>query len=89
MMVAEDSPWMNEEKVKKSLPKGSYSLKAMRQTFAYAEIDDSLISLFKDAEVRNTLRTILVNEFLDKQTYKIMPDMSILSMVLPVIALVA
>ena len=89
MMVAEEGLWIDEVKVKKPLPKESYSLKAMRQTFAYAEIDDRLISLFKDAEVRNTLRNILVNEYIAKQTDKTMPDTSIFFIALPIIALVA
>lgn len=64
MMVAEDSPWMNEAKVKKSLPKGTYSLKAMRQTFAYAEIAEPLFLLLQHSDARIMLRSTLLNIYL-------------------------
>lgn len=38
LMVAEDSPWIEWNKEVKDLPQGSYSVKAMRKAFAYAEI---------------------------------------------------
>lgn len=89
MMVAEESPWEDEEKVKKSLPKGSYSLKVMRQTFAYAGIDINLFVLLKNAETRDLFRAILIKEYLTTQPTKSMTNLTALMITLSLITLVA
>lgn len=89
MMVAEDSPWIKGKKVVKNLPQGSYSVKAMRHAFAYAEIDNMLFLLLHNADARAILRVILINEYLTNQPTKSMPNLTHLIMALPLIALVA
>ena len=89
MMVAEDSPWIAPKKETKDLPQGSYSVKAMRNAFAYAEIDNSLFMLLQNNDARAMLRVILINEYLSKQPTKTMPNITQLIMALPLIALVA
>ena len=88
-MVAEDSPWIAPTKETKDLPQGSYSVKAMRNAFAYAEIDNSLFMLLQNNDARAMLRVILINEYLSKQPTKTMPNITQLIMALPLIALVA
>lgn len=88
-MAAEDSPWVEGKKVVKDLPKGSYSIKAMRNSFAYAEIDNMLFLLLQNADARAMLRVILINEYLTNQPTKTMPNLTPLMMALPFIALVA
>ena len=46
-MAAEPNPWVQAKKKQKELPKGSYSIKAMRSAFEYAEIDEMLFQLLK------------------------------------------
>lgn len=89
MMVAEESPWIDQIKEKKPLLKGSYSLKAMRQTFAYAEIDVNLFVLLKNAETRALFRTILIKEYLTTQPTKSMTNLTALMITLSFITLVA
>ena len=89
MMVAEDSPWIAPKKETKDLPQGSYSVKAMRNAFAYAEIDNSLFMLLQNNDARAMLRVILIKEYLSKQPTKTMPNITQLIMALPLIALVA
>ena len=47
----------------KSLPRGGYSIKAMRQAFAYAEVDDLLFQLLQNAEARAALKNVLLHEY--------------------------
>ena len=89
MMVAEDSPWIEGKKVVKNLPQGSYSVKAMHNAFAYAEIDNMLFLLLHNADARAMLRVILINEYLKNQPTKTMPNLTQLMMALPLFALVA
>ena len=88
-MVAEESPLIDQIKEKKPLLKGSYSLKAMRQTFAYAEIDVNLFVLLKNAETRALFRTILIKEYLTTQPTKSMTNLTALMITLSFITLVA
>lgn len=88
-MVAEDSMWIDDDKSKKTLPNGSYSLRTMRQTFAYAEIDNTLFQLLHNANARAMLRGILINEYLKNQPAKTMSNFVQLMMALPFIVLVA
>lgn len=89
MMVAEDCPLVESKKRIKDLPQGSYSVKAMRTAFAYAEIDGMLFQLLQNADARATLRVILINEYLTNQPTKTMPNLSTLIAALPLLALVA
>ena len=89
LMVAEDSPWVSSNKETKDLPQGSYSVKAMRGAFAYAEIDNMLFQLLQNADARAMLRVILINTYLTDQPTKTMPGIAQLIMALPLIALVA
>lgn len=89
MLVAEDEPWSKNNHEKKSLPSGSYSVKSMRNAFEYAEIDERLFEIMKNADARAMLRVILINEYLTNQPTKSMPNFTQLIMALPLIALVA
>lgn len=89
LMVAEDCPWIEGKKVVKDLPQGSYSVKAMRNAFAYAEIDNMLFQILQNVDARAMLRVILINEYLSNQPTKTMPNLTKLMMALPLIALVA
>lgn len=88
-MVADGYPWIGIEKEVKDLPRGSYSVNAMREAFAYAEIDHNLFQLLRNADARAMLRVILINEYLTNQPTKSAPDLSSLLMALPLLALVA
>lgn len=88
-MVVEDLPFMKAKKEKKNLPSGSYSVSALRRTFAYAEIDGMLYELLRNVDVRAMLRVVLINEYLTGQPTKTMPDWGQLMAMLPIIALVA
>lgn len=88
-MAAEDSPYVEGRKQTKELPIGSYSIKAMRNAFQFAEIDGLLFQLLQNADARAMLRVILINEYLTNQPTKTMPNITQLIMALPFIALVA
>ncbi len=88
-MVAEPSPWVQPKKERKELPKGSYSVEAMRRAFAYAEIDGMLFQLLQNADARATLRVVLINTYLANQPTKTMPNLNSLIVALPLLALVA
>lgn len=77
------------KKEQKELPKGSYSIKAMRSAFEYAEIDEMLFQLLPNADARAMLRVILINTYLANQPTKTMPDLNSLIAALPLLALVA
>lgn len=88
-MAAEDTIFVTERKHVKDLPRGSYSVKAMRNEFAYAEIDSLLYQTLLNNDTRAVLRVILVNEYLTNQPTKTMPNLSAIIAVLPFFALVA
>lgn len=88
-LAAELSPWVEARKVRKELPKGSYSLQAMRRTFAYAEIDQMLFQLLQNSDARAMLRVVLINTYLSNQPTKTMPNVNALIAALPLLALVA
>ena len=89
MLVAEDEPWSKDKKDKKELPKGSYSIKAMRSAFEYAEMDEKLFQLLQNADARAMLRVVLINTYLANQPTKTMPNLNSLIAALPLLALVA
>ena len=102
LMVAEDCPWIEGKMdstgstTRKDMPQGSYSIKAMRKAFAYAEIDNMLFLLLQNADARAMLRVILINEYLTNQPTMAstnsstrLPNLTQLMMALPLIALVA
>lgn len=88
-MVAEPALTVAEHKHKQDLPQGSYSVKAMRNAFAYAEIDQLLFQLLQNQDARAMLRVILINEYLSNQPTKTMPNLSAIIAALPLLALVA
>ena len=86
-MAAEPNPWVESKKEKKDLPKGSYSVEAMRRAFAYAEIDVMLFQLLQNADARAMLRVILINTYLTDQPTKTLPNLNSLIAALPLLAL--
>lgn len=61
-MVAEELGLYNGER--KALPAGKYTLKALREEFAGARIDDELFVLMQDAEARTSFTDLLVSLYL-------------------------
>ena len=88
-MAAEPNLWVTSKKERKDLPKGSYSIEAMRRAFAYAEIDGMLFHLLQDSDARAMLRVILINTYLANQPTKTFSDIKALISVLPLLAFVA
>ncbi len=88
-MAAEPHPFVESTKTSHPLPKGGYSIRAMRKAFAYAEMDNLLFELLQNADARAMLRVALINEYLCNQPTLSMPDLSHLIMALPLIAFVA
>ncbi len=88
-MAAEPSPWVASKKVRKDLPKGSYTIKSMRRAFAYAEIDGMLFQLLRNSDARAMLRVVLINTYLTNQPTKTMPNINALIAALPLLAMVA
>lgn len=88
-MAAEPNLWVASKKERKDLPKGSYSIEAMRRAFAYAEIDGMLFHLLQDSDARAMLRVVLINTYLANQPTKTMPNINVLISALPLLALVA
>lgn len=89
MMAAEQRPWHKDKDDRKDLPKGSYSVEAMRTAFAYAEMDDGLFAVLQNEDARAMLRVVLINEYLTNQPTKTMPNLTQLMVALPMIVLVA
>lgn len=89
IMAAEPTPFVSSKKAIKDLPKGGYSIRAMRRNFAYAEIDLLLFNLLHNADARAMLRVILINTYLSHQPTKSLPDISTLMLALPILAWVA
>ncbi len=88
-LAAEHTPWVNGKKERKELPNGSYSIDAMRRTFAYAEIDGLLFQLLQNSDARAMLRVVLINTYLVNQPTKAMPNIKAVIAALPLLALVA
>ena len=61
----------------------------MRRAFVYAEIDQLLFSLLRNADARAMLRVVLINTYLSNQPTKSLPNLTQLMMALPILALVA
>lgn len=66
MMAAEPSLTLRNAE-KKDLPRDSYSTKAMRSAFCWAEIDPALFQLLQNQEARGHLRVILISTYLQNQ----------------------
>ena len=79
MMAAEPVASSHE---RKDLPKGGYTLKAMREGYEYAEIDEELFTLLQSADNRAMMRVLLINTYLTNQPTKTMPMISALASVL-------
>ncbi len=88
-IAAESTPWVMTKKERKELPAGSYSIRAMRRAFAYAEIDGMLFHLLQNSDARAMLRVILINTYLSNQPTKTMPDIRTILAAFPLLALVA
>ena len=94
-MVAEKGPWVEGKvdstgsPIRKDLPQGSYSVKAMRKAFAYAEIDNMLFELLQNADARAMMRVVLINEYLTNQPTKTMPNFGAVLATLPLLTLIA
>lgn len=88
VMAAEDTPWISRKETK-NLPQGSYSIKAMRKAFAFAEIDNMLFQTLQNADARSILRIILINEYFKNQPTKTMPNLTAIFASIPLLALVA
>ncbi len=88
-MAAEPSPWVQPKKERKDLPKGSYSVEAMRRAFAFAEIDGILFDLLQNSDARAMLRVVLISTYLADQPTKTMSHLNSLIAALPLLALVA
>lgn len=88
-IAAEDTLFVAESKRIMNLPRGSYSVKAMRNAFAYAEIDSLLYQTLLNNDTRAMLRVILINEYLTNQPTKTMPNLTSIILALPILALVA
>lgn len=94
-MVAEKGPWVEGKMdltgspIRKDLPQGSYSVKAMRKAFAYAEIDNMLFELLQNADARAMMRVVLINEYLTNQPTKTMPNFGAVLATLPLLTLIA
>lgn len=89
MMAAEQRPWRKDKADRKELPKGGYSVAAMRAAFAYAEMDGGLFAVLQNEDARAMLRVVLINEYLTNQPTKTVTNLAQLMMALPMIALVA
>lgn len=88
-MVAEPMTLVEEHKRKQDLPHGSYSVKALRKAFEYAEIDQLLFQLLQNQDARAMLRVVLINEYLTNHPTKAMPNLQVLLAALPLLAWVA
>ncbi len=88
-MAAEPMSWMKPKKERKDLPRGSYSVDAMRRAFAYAEIDGMLFQLLQNADARAMLCVVLINTYLTDQPTKTIPNLNSLIVALPLLVLVA
>lgn len=89
MMVADGHLHNGRGHNPKELPQGQYSVKAMRQAFACAEMDHALFRLLQQADARAMLRVILISEYLGNQPTKTMPHLQALLAALPLLVLVA
>ena len=87
-MAAEPCPFESAIKKKQAFS-GSYTLKSLRESFAYAEIDPLLFKLLQQADHRAVLRTLLIDRYLSNQPTAVMPDINCLLLALPFLAVVA
>lgn len=89
LLVAEDKPWGVDKSEKKGLPTGGYSVKSMRNAFLFAEMDERLFDIMKNADARAMLRVVLINEYLTNQPTRTMPNLNGWMMALPFFVFVA
>lgn len=88
-LAAEGTQWYKGTSFKKELPKGGYSLKALRSAFEYAKIDEKLFELLQNADARALLRVLLISTYFTKQPTRTMPDFSKLVLTLSIIIFAA
>ena len=88
-IAAEPAPWVESKKEQKELPKGRYSVEAMRRAFAYAEIDSMLFQLLQNSDARAMLRVVLINTYLTNQPTRTMPNLLSLIAAIPLLGLVS
>lgn len=88
-IAAEDEPTISGHKTLKDLPRGSYSVNAMREAFAFAEIDNQLFTLLQNNDARAVLRVTLINNYFTNHPTKSMPNLKDLLLALPLLAIVA
>lgn len=88
-MAAEPNLMSKSMNRQKELPKGNYSIKAMRRAFAYAMIDNKLFLLLHNNDARAMLRVVLINTYLANHPTKTMPNLNSLIVALPLLAWVA
>lgn len=87
MVAAEEEVWRKKKADKKNLPTGGYSVKSLRNAFEYAEIDEQLFELMRNADSRDILRAILINEYLcdqptkKKSNFKLIVTLSLMAIV--------
>lgn len=82
-------PYVEPSKWRKELPRGGYTVEAMRRDFAYAAVDGVLFELLQNTDARAMLRTVLISTYLTDQPTKAMPNLYSLIAALPLLALVA
>lgn len=87
-MAAESKPFVSVGKESKEHT-GSYSVKALRRAFAYAEIDGLLFQTLSNADSRAMFRVTLISTYFTNQPTKTNPDWSSLMLLLPFVTLVA
>lgn len=86
---AEPEKLVGARKERKDLPRGGYTVKAMREAFVYAEMDGALFGLLQDGKARAMLRAVLINTYLTDQPTKTKPRLDALMAALPLVTLVA
>ena len=86
LMAAEP---VTSSRERKDLPKGGYTVKAMREGYEYAEIDEELIYLLQNADNRAVLRVILINTYLSNQPTKSYPKITTILAAFPMLLLVS
>lgn len=88
-VAAEDDDTIINKKTLKDLPYGRYSVNAMRDAFAYAEMDRQLFDILQNNDARAVLRVTLINNYFTNHPTKSMPSLTSFILALPLMTLVA
>lgn len=88
-MAAESRLFGGSTGERKMLPRSGYSINSMRSAFAYAEMDEALFLLLRNADARAMLRVLLINTYLTNQPTRTMPNIAKLLAMLPLLTLAA